>query len=374
MEFSYWERSQLIGTCEFVVVGGGIVGMFTALELSKKVPADSILIIEKNAFGGGGSTRNAGFACFGSPTELIADISSMGKAQTLELLKLRFQGLQKLINTLGAKNIDYQKCGGMELFRFRDGKKVPNESEIQSLNALIAEATNKENCFEDSTSEALKMGLQVDHAWNNTLEGAINTGKMFQTLEALVREKGIRKANGVQLNSFEKMHDGYELRTSEGTLQANRLLLCTNGLSRKLIPSIEVHPSRNLVMISKPYENLPIQGTFHMNEGFLYFRNVENRLLIGGGRHWDPETENTAAHEINELIKNNLQELTKQLLPSHDFEWDHMWTGILGVGRSKSPIIQQVDERLFCAVRMGGMGVAIGSQVGTRLGQLVLNT
>ena len=347
--------------------------MFAALELSKKVPAKSILIIEKNAFGGGGSTRNAGFACFGSPTELLSDLKTMGRSQTLELLQLRFKGLQKLISTLGADHIDYDNCGGIELFRFRDGERVPTMTEIQSLNALIAEATNKEDCFVDSTTKVQAMGLHADHAWNNTLEGAINTGKMFRSLDVLVREKGIKKVNGMHLSSFEKVSQAYTLSTSEGTIQAKNLLICTNGLSQKLLSNIKVSPSRNLVMISKPVEKLPIQGTFHMNEGFLYFRSIENRILIGGGRHWDLDAENTSSHEINDKIQTKLKVLTKELMPKLDLEWDQTWTGILGVGPSKSPIVQQVDDGLYCAVRMGGMGVAIGSQVGSNLASLVLN-
>ena len=348
--------------------------MFTALELSKKVPADSILIIEKNAFGGGGSTKNAGFACFGSPTELISDLHSMGKDQMSELLKLRFRGLEKLINTLGSKKIDYNKCGGMELFRFCDNGDIPNEVDVDSLNNLIAEAINEERCFVDGLAEAKKMKLNVDQAWKNTLEGSINTGKMFQALDALVRETGIKKANGIELNSFDKTAQGYKLITSEGNLRARKLLICTNGLSRKLIPKIATNPSRNLVMISKPMENLPITGTFHMNKGFIYFRSIENRLLIGGGRHWDPKRENTSEHEINQLIQSKLENLTQELLPDHHFEWDQVWTGILGVGPSKFPIIKSLGDGLYCAVRMGGMGVAMGSQVGSSLGEIALNS
>jgi gamma-glutamylputrescine oxidase len=50
------------------------------------------------------------------------------------------------------------------------------------------------------------------------------------------------------------------------------------------------------------------------------------------------------------------------------------WSGIMGIGPSKSPVIQQVNENVFCAVRMGGMGVAIGSLVGESGAEMVLKT
>jgi len=43
---------------------------------------------------------------------------------------------------------------------------------------------------------------------------------------------------------------------------------------------------------------------------------------------------------------------------------DRWWSGILGVGTQKKPIIKKTHDRLVVAVRMGGMGVAIGSSVG----------
>jgi hypothetical protein len=36
----------------------------------------------------------------------------------------------------------------------------------------------------------------------------------------------------------------------------------------------------------------------------------------------------------------------------------------MGVGSEKLPIIQSLDYHLACAVRMGGMGVAIGTLAG----------
>jgi glycine/D-amino acid oxidase-like deaminating enzyme len=48
------------------------------------------------------------------------------------------------------------------------------------------------------------------------------------------------------------------------------------------------------------------------------------------------------------------------------------WSGIMGVGPQKSPILRQVLPGVFTAVRMGGMGVAIGSLVGEEAAELLL--
>jgi hypothetical protein len=49
---------------------------------------------------------------------------------------------------------------------------------------------------------------------------------------------------------------------------------------------------------------------------------------------------------------------------------DYHWSGILGIGGNKKPIIAEVSEGVFVGVRMGGMGVAICSLVGKQLAEL----
>jgi hypothetical protein len=42
------------------------------------------------------------------------------------------------------------------------------------------------------------------------------------------------------------------------------------------------------------------------------------------------------------------------------------------MGNKKSPIIERYSERVGVAVRMGGMGVAIGTSVGREITELML--
>lgn len=46
--------------------------------------------------------------------------------------------------------------------------------------------------------------------------------------------------------------------------------------------------------------------------------------------------------------------------------------GILGIGKIKSPIIKKVSENITVSVRMGGMGVALGTLAGEDGAKLLL--
>ena len=134
----------------------------------------------------------------------------------------------------------------------------------------------------------------------------------------------------------------------------------------------DVAPARAQVLITKPIRNLKLKGTFHYDEGFYYFRNIDDRILLGGGRNLDLKGETTTKIDITPKIQNQLEYLLKTvIIPNQKFEIEHRWSGIMGVGSEKKPIIKHVSPNVVCAVRMGGMGVAIGSLVGKEAAELI---
>ncbi|MGB1033319.1 MAG: FAD-dependent oxidoreductase, partial [Flavobacteriales bacterium] len=71
------------------------------------------------------------------------------------------------------------------------------------------------------------------------------------------------------------------------------------------------------------------------------------------------------------IIRERLCDLSYELLPSlGKLNFEYQWNGYLGVGTDKTPIIKKMSPRVQCGVRMGGMGVAIGSEIGEQLALL----
>ncbi|MBK7428737.1 MAG: FAD-binding oxidoreductase [Saprospiraceae bacterium] len=148
--------------------------------------------------------------------------------------------------------------------------------------------------------------------------------------------------------------------------------MATNGFAQRLLPQLEVQPARNQVLLTNPIRNLRLKGGYHLDAGYFYFRSVRERVLIGGGRHLGGEEEATDAFGQTEFIYNTLMKLLQtQILPGQDFEIEHSWSGILGIGSQKKPIIQMTSPSIGVAVRMGGMGVAIGTLVGIQAAEMI---
>lgn len=177
--------------------------------------------------------------------------------------------------------------------------------------------------------------------------------------------------NNQLVTHHQELNEGVEVVTNGITFKTNKLVFTTNGFAAQLTNN-QVQPARAQVLITKPIPNLDLKGTFHVDEGYYYFRNINDRILLGGGRNLDFEGETTTSHDTTELIQNRLEELLKNvILPQTPFEIDHRWSGTMGIGAHKKPIVAQLSNHVYCGVRMGGMGVAIGSLIGQELADLI---
>ena len=368
MNYSYWEYKEWFANNDFVVVGSGIVGLSCAIHLKERFPKSKVLVLEKGLLPQGASTKNAGFACFGSTSELLSDLKTHSKQEVFQLVKKRWEGLQILRNLLGDKNIDYQQHGGYELF-FNETLFEACKNKTEELNQLLFPLFNA-NVF-STTQNKFNFQNTVPSYLVNKFEAQIDTGKMISQLLKTAYEKGVKVINNTTVLDFSEEANQINITTNQGEVSASKLFFATNGFSKKLLDE-NIAPARAQVLITSPIKDLHIKGTFHLDEGYYYFRNIDNRILLGGGRNLDFKTEETTQFGQTNRIQNKLESLLKTIiLPNNEFEITHRWSGIMGVGNQKKPIVKQLSEHTYCGIRLGGMGVAIGSLVGKELADLL---
>jgi len=384
MAISAWEQSTYFAPKDVVIIGCGFVGLWTALELINKYPKMQITILERGLIPSGASTRNAGFSCFGSVSELIYDIALMGEANMLETVKMRYDGLQKIQRTFDKKVIDYDQFGGYELFEKNGPYDIQQlDKDIAYLNKILAPVlkTPKKNgnyvpIYSNESKKIKQLGFQAIEALAfSPLEGQLNSAKLVLALQQAVQSKGVHILFNTEVKKFKSHKKGVTIHTNlEAPLETKQLLICTNGFAKQLMPGLDVVPARGQVFITEPIPNLKFKGTFHFDEGFYYFRNVGNRLLLGGARNKDFKNEKTYSLDTSPIIQKTLEEfMMKRILPkgSKKPKIELRWSGTMGMGKIKKPIIEEVQPNIFCAVRMSGMGVAIAPIVAERVVKLM---
>ncbi|MDT0555630.1 NAD(P)/FAD-dependent oxidoreductase [Patiriisocius hiemis] len=369
MNLSYWEQTTWLSDIDFAIIGSGIVGLSCALHLREKHPKSKIVVFEKGMLPSGASTKNAGFACFGSASELLEDLKSHSEDEVLQLVEQRVKGLEVLRSLLGDKIIDYKPYGGYEVFTKKDATLYKECIEnVPYLNTLLKKAIFKEKEVFSIKNDLFSFKNTQKALIFNHFEGQIDTGKMMHALIKKASENDVLVLNNAEISSFLSKNGSISLifRNFE-EISVKKLFIATNGFANQILNE-EIVPARAQVLITKPITNLKIKGTFHLDRGYYYFRNIGNRILLGGGRNLDFKTEETSNFGLTELIQNRLEELlSTTILPNTSFSIDQRWSGIMGVGSQKKPIIKEISPNVYCGIRLGGMGVAIGSSIGGKL-------
>ena len=371
---SYWEKIAFT-SYDLIVIGGGISGIFTALSFIKKHPRAKVAILERGIFPDGASTKNAGFACFGSISELIEDSNKMSEESLFNLVKSRVLGLKLLTATISSKKLGLINNGGYELF-FK--KSIDLEGSIEKFNKLLYPIFNKKT-FRLSNDCISKFSLSKNHVQQlilNPFESQINTGSTIYELQKLASQKGIKIISGANVENFDLNTSNHKIHVLSGnskiSFTSKHLAICSNAFTKQWFPKYDINPGRGMVLITKPIKNLKLKGCFHYNKGYYYFRNFQNRVLFGGGRQLDLKNENTLKFGINDVIKKSLmKDLKSIILPGIDYELDMEWSGIMAFGDTKQPIIKKINENAVIGVRLGGMGVALGSMVGKEVSDLL---
>jgi len=373
-QFSYWERKSFMADFDVVIVGSGIVGLNASLNLKIKQPKLKIGVLESGFLPSGASTKNAGFACFGSVSELLKDLECHSVNEVLEMIELRWKGLEKLRKELGDSAICYEQIGGFEVFKSSENDwALKCLDKVPWFNNLLKSVIGESDIYAVSNDKIAEFGMRgISHIIKNKYEGQIDTGKMMLALLSRVQGLGVIVINNCRVKKIDQENGFKDLSTNRGNFKAKSVILATNAFIGQWIPDIDLIPGRGQVLITEPIKNLKIKGSFHHDKGYTYFRNIDQRILLGGRRNLDFKGEETTQIGITSGIQAGLEKLLYEtILPGQKPKIDYRWSGIMGFGNDLKPIIKEISAGLYCAVRCNGMGLASGSLVGEQVANLV---
>lgn len=188
--------------CDFLIIGGGVIGITIAIELSKKYPSSKIIILEKEQKPGmHASGRNSG-------------VLHAGFYYTADSLKARFtrDGNKAWHNFCDENSIPVNRCGKLVVAKDeQDDKVMDTLIERGNKNGITLELLN--------VDEAKKIEPRVTTYRRALFSPTTSTVDPNQIMEALVykaQDKGILFKCGCAYKSFDKSI----VKTSHGKISA----------------------------------------------------------------------------------------------------------------------------------------------------------
>ena len=367
--YSFWEKEFWFDEYDVAFIGSGLVGLFSSIFYKQARPESRVVVIERAAVPAGASTKNAGFACFGSAGEIISDLVTMIEEDIISTVELRWLGLTMMRDMIPSAPIDYSVKGGYEVFT-SEAAFLNVKANLAKVNSILEKATGVAEII--STCDIPNKGFHNKGLYNS-LEAQLNPVKLVKYLMKQARQLGVELQFGMEVDSYVTKSNQVELKLSSGqiSLSTKDVVFTNNALANRFFPSLDIQPYRNQVLITKPVSNLQIDCCYHYDAGYVYFRNVGSRLLIGGARNLDMATEATSDLGTNNKLIDYLLDFANKRIHPEGIEIETSWSGIIATGQSKKPIILEVEQHIYLAARLGGMGVATGVAVGKQTAELL---
>lgn len=362
---SFWEKSALL-EYDYIIIGGGLMGMHIAYELREKYPHAQIVILERGILPSGASTKNAGFACFGSLSEVVHDMNTIGIDAALHIVEKRYQGIALLKDRIGDSFMEYENHGGSELLFEKDIHLLDRVDEVNHLMKTIFPknpyVVNHQKLINEGFNISVIKGLIY-----SPFEGQIHSGAMVKRFLQLLRQKDIQILTGAEVRNVEEnnviVH--HSVLQTDITFKAHQhIFITSNAFASQFAQATELKPGRGQILLTKPIDTLPFQGVYHMDEGYYYFRNVGNRILLGGARNMDFTGETTFSMQTTEPIIQHLKQIVQEvIIPHTQVEIEMQWAGIMGFTSTKEPYVAKQNVYSTVAMSCNGMGVALSGIV-----------
>ncbi len=368
---SFWEVDAWCDA-DVVVIGGGLIGVQTALRIAQTEPLRRVVLLERGLVPTGASTRNAGFACIGSISEVAADLDLLGRDAAIDIVRRRYEGLQGLMQTCRGYDIGFSRDGGHEIFL----EYHSSLDRIDEVNELLRPIT-KVTTFIRDDDRAREFGFapSVRHLVTSPVEGTLHSGKLVDVLWGLAQRAGVMIRTGAEVMSIDDASDHaivhVRVGTSDHRIRSGNVIVATNARIPELVGTglaSQIQPARGQIIITEPLNAMPLRGSFHYDEGYVYFRSVGNRILLGGARNLAFDDERTTSHETTDRIQGALESLLREVIaptrPSLAIE--HRWAGTMAFSPTKHPIVERASPHVTVAFGCNGMGVALSSEVAAR--------
>ena len=335
-------------------------------------------MLERGALPFGASTRNAGFACYGSASEILSDLEAEGPEAAARAGGRALGGAEAPAPAPGRRGAAATRATAATTCWARASRTCWTGS--AELNALLRPVLGGD-AFEPAPRDLARFGFPREHVHalvRNPWEGQIHSGRMLRALLGRAQRLGAVVLHGVEVTALEDgpraaaVHVAAPSHGGSLAFRAAQAAVCTAAFTRRLLPRLDVVPGRGQILVTVPVPGHPLRGTFHRDGGDLYFRDLGDRVLLGGGRHTDVAGETTEAMDTTPAIQAGLERFLREVvLPGRGAAVDLRWAGIMDFGATRAPVLERLSAHLCVGVRTSGMGVAIGTRLGDRLADLV---
>ncbi|WP_366555269.1 NAD(P)/FAD-dependent oxidoreductase [Aquibaculum sediminis] len=365
------EGRPLPERAEVVVVGAGYTGLNAALQIARG--ERQVLVIDAEAPGWGCSSRNGGQVSSGLKPDLASLTQRYGPERAAAIIELGRESLAWTGRFIAEEEIDcaYRVCGKFHgahspaAFR-RLLRRYGEGPELERGDIRIVP---REQQREEIGTDAYHGGLVF------TRHASLDPARYLRGLLVRAQEAGASVVAPCRLLELQREAGGWRLQTSAGSLQAEEVVMATNGYSGPAQPWLRrrVIPIGSYIIATEPLAPavmqrlMPRQRTVTDSRKVVYYyrSSPDGRRILFGGRVSHGETH---AHTSGRRLHQSMTALFPEL---RETRITHSWSGFVAYSFDELPHIGR-HEGLHYAMGYCGSGVGLSGYLGMKLGRQVL--
>ncbi|MFG1462433.1 FAD-binding oxidoreductase [Xanthobacter sp. DSM 24535] len=353
---------------DVVIVGGGYTGLSAALHLAQA--GVSVVVLEGARVGAGASGRNGGQIHSGQRRHQDYLEQALGPEDARKLWDLAEEAKALVADLIARHAIACDLTPGLIT---ADHK--PNfvaESHAYGRHLADTYGYHKTEPLDRDQLHALVgapgyYGGLIDHGAGHLhpLNFALGLARAAQAAGARIFEhsRAVRITEGA----------GVSVETANGTVKADLLLLCGNGLMDGLDRRVDHHvmPINNYIVVTEPLGERAdgiIRGQAAVADSRFvinYFRMTpDRRLLFGGGESY----RRSLRPQVMEFVRPFMTRIFPQLA---GVKLDYGWGGTLGITMTRNPFVRRLSPHVLVSAGYSGQGVTLAPLFGKILAEAV---
>lgn len=350
------------------VVGGGLAGLSTALELARA--GTSVVVLEGARVGFGASGRNGGFVAAGYAEDLDAIARRVGRDHARELFALSCDGVRQVRENIAAFDIAaaQSRPGALRVLRHDD------EAAFSHAPDRLREAYGYDVDY--WPMEKVRAHLKSERYFQGLYDaGAVHIHPLNYVagLGAACAAAGAQVFEQSAARCIEPKGAGHVVRTERGSVDAEHVVLCHSTYGRGLHAGLDraVLPVATYVVATGPAPALldaaiateaAVADTRRAGD---YYRRLADGRLLWGGRI---TTQRSEPSRLAHLLKRDIVAVYPQLA---GLEIDHAWAGLMAYATHKMPIIGPLQPGIWAATGFGGHGLNTATVAGRLIGDAI---
>ncbi len=340
--FWYLKRSDIAPLrsnkhTDVVVIGGGMAGLTTAHAFAQK--GKSVVLLEAFYCGAGASGKSSGFITPNGEISLSEFVARYGPDGAKTIWDaIQTQGLEHIRTTIKQYQIDcdYTEADSLEVASTAsDLDIIRKEAENLAASGYATNFISKEDLPSILGTNAYYGGVTYPKSFG------INTYKYCQSLKEILCAQGVEIYEETPALSIQD----HLVTTLHGTVKAEYIIVCAD----RFIPSLgrltqEIYHAQNFLLVSETLTEQVISKMFPEKKYMVwdtdliyqFFRMSGDRLLIGGGSVLNIYNKRATCH--SDYMYNKLSNYITRVFPDLDMQFEHMWTGLIGISKDIAPV------------------------------------